>query len=367
MEIFNELKINTMIFEKAFDFNRLQFACPVGFEKWNAVLEIPSVTFCPVDIEKSDLKQLNAINADGENINLDTKVKPDSPVIVISYNERTDELGQLKDCYRLNNDEVYSSKTESTQKNSYKKSILGTAPSNLKGSLAWANKIVLTWDDNSSNETKFIIERGYGGSFITIGETTANINHFTSESYLTGTPFQFRVRAYLEGGTYTSYSALFTSYYSSRDARNNERLTYMKYTDLSEYEGWMKGAPETRVIVANGSGTLLLNGVWEPNKRSDIDNTWWNPNIFIDYWNPDLDGYLMSYKFFEEDWSTSTTSTTVPYYNNSGTQIGTVTASNTSSDKQEIGLRVIRWYYDEGDEWSVGSGFVFKSQNIGSY
>ncbi|HEV7298275.1 MAG TPA: PA14 domain-containing protein [Tepidisphaeraceae bacterium] len=71
------------------------------------------------------------------------------------------------------------------------------APSNLAATATSASQINLTWNDNSGNETGFIIERSTSSSFasptaITVG---ANVTSYANTGLSAATPYYYRVRA----------------------------------------------------------------------------------------------------------------------------------------------------------------------------
>ena len=81
------------------------------------------------------------------------------------------------------------------------------APSLLNASISGAS-IVLTWQDNSSNESAFYIERCEGAgctSFTGLGGTSANTSTYTDSSVTAGITYRYRVVAYNDGG-FSSYS-----------------------------------------------------------------------------------------------------------------------------------------------------------------
>jgi hypothetical protein len=86
------------------------------------------------------------------------------------------------------------------------------APSNLTSILSGAN-IVLNWQDNSTNESQFYIERCQGAgctNFILEGATLANITTWThSNAAVAGQIYSYRVRAYNADG-YSAYSNIAT-------------------------------------------------------------------------------------------------------------------------------------------------------------
>jgi hypothetical protein len=85
------------------------------------------------------------------------------------------------------------------------------APSLLAASISGAS-VVLTWQDNSSNETAFYVERCEGAgciSFTGLGGSSANVPTFTDSSVTSGITYRYRVVAYNAGG-YSSYSNIAT-------------------------------------------------------------------------------------------------------------------------------------------------------------
>ena len=54
-------------------------------------------------------------------------------------------------------------------------------------SIAYAQEINLTWNDNSDNESSFIIERGSDNtSFTQLATVDANINYYTDTNFTLG-------------------------------------------------------------------------------------------------------------------------------------------------------------------------------------
>lgn len=81
------------------------------------------------------------------------------------------------------------------------------APSLLKARGTSTTEILLTWRDNATNETQFLIERKplKGGSFVQVGTAAANATSFTAGGLAPDTPYEFRVRAANSGGN-SAYS-----------------------------------------------------------------------------------------------------------------------------------------------------------------
>lgn len=81
------------------------------------------------------------------------------------------------------------------------------APDSLSASVASDTQINLTWNDNSTTETSFRVERSPDGSNWTeIHTTAADVTSYSNTSLTPGTTYYYRVRAYNAGGfsAYTS-------------------------------------------------------------------------------------------------------------------------------------------------------------------
>jgi fibronectin type 3 domain-containing protein len=76
-------------------------------------------------------------------------------------------------------------------------------PSNLNASRISSTSIGLSWSDNSTNETRFDIERSLSGqnSFQQIAQVNADVTSYTDSGLLPGTLYDYRVRAANTGGT----------------------------------------------------------------------------------------------------------------------------------------------------------------------
>lgn len=88
------------------------------------------------------------------------------------------------------------------------------APANLTGSAVSTTVVSLAWDDMSTDETGFKIERKVsGGSWSQIGTVLAGVETYPNDSGLTaGTTYLYRVRAYkLAGDSYFSNESTVTT------------------------------------------------------------------------------------------------------------------------------------------------------------
>jgi List-Bact-rpt repeat protein len=68
-------------------------------------------------------------------------------------------------------------------------------------SLASAASITLSWQDNSTNEDGFKIERGVSGSYAVIASVGANTRAYTDSGLLAATTYCYRVRSFNSSGT----------------------------------------------------------------------------------------------------------------------------------------------------------------------
>ncbi len=99
--------------------------------------------------------------------------------------------------------------TSSWSTSRYFKTAVGpppNAPSNLIANTISSSQINLTWQDNSSDETGFKIERKTGtGSYSQIATVGANVTSYSNSGLSTGTTYYYRVRAYNAAGN-SNYS-----------------------------------------------------------------------------------------------------------------------------------------------------------------
>ncbi len=81
-----------------------------------------------------------------------------------------------------------------------------SAPSNLGAQALVSNQIVLSWSDNSSNETGFKIERSMDGTnFTEVGTAAANATSYSDNGLNAWTTYAYKIRA-ANGSTYSSYT-----------------------------------------------------------------------------------------------------------------------------------------------------------------
>jgi len=82
------------------------------------------------------------------------------------------------------------------------------APSNLDAVAVSHMEISLSWQDNSDNETGFIVERGTDGvNFSELANVEANIVVYSNSGLQSNTAYYYRVRAFKVRGQRIDYSA----------------------------------------------------------------------------------------------------------------------------------------------------------------
>jgi len=82
------------------------------------------------------------------------------------------------------------------------------APSNLAASSLDETSISLVWTDNAGNENGFKVERreGSGGDYVEIAQLGRNTQSYVSAGLQSSTEYCYRVRAYITGGSHSTYS-----------------------------------------------------------------------------------------------------------------------------------------------------------------
>ena len=138
-------------------------------------------------------------------------------------------------------------------------SIAPLAPTNLTGSIL-NNQILLTWLDNSTNETGFKIERKAGaGVWLEIGSVNSNVYNYTDSSVNYGTTYTYRVYAFNSSGSSINYSneVIITTFLS---------LTTNVITDVTNVSASCGGD----ISFSGGSSVIVKGVVWSTNPSPSI-------------------------------------------------------------------------------------------------
>ncbi|QIP12716.1 fibronectin type III domain-containing protein [Spirosoma aureum] len=138
------------------------------------------------------------------------------------------------------------------------------APSNLQASSVTYNQVNLTWNDNSSNETKFEIERqGFTGTFSKIGEASANSPSYQDKTVTSLNTYSYRVRAVFVTNS-SVYSNTLTVNTTQETPGVPTGLTAIPQSSNSIKLTWTNGSGSAptdyrieRGTTANGTFTLL--------------------------------------------------------------------------------------------------------------
>jgi hypothetical protein len=87
-----------------------------------------------------------------------------------------------------------------------------SAPSAAAASPGPAPTVNVAWQDTSSNETGFVVERSTDGvNFATVGQPGANVKNFLDATTAAGTAYQYRVRAFNATGSSSPSNVAFVT------------------------------------------------------------------------------------------------------------------------------------------------------------
>ena len=135
-------------------------------------------------------------------------------------------------------------------------------PTNLSGNNPASSQIVLTWTDNSTNETGFKIERKTAQTNYTlIGNSNADVTTYTDNTVLNNIPYTYRVYAYNNVGNSLTYSNEFTITSVGIPVLTTLPITSINYTS----------AVSGGNISDNGGANVTTRGiVWDTNPNPTI-------------------------------------------------------------------------------------------------
>ena len=133
------------------------------------------------------------------------------------------------------------------------------APSNLTAAMAGIH-VVLNWQDNSNNESQFVVERCQGtgcASFAWLDARGANITTLTDNSVAAGESYSYRVRAWNFDG-YSSYSNIATILTLGGICPDFNHNGAVDVADLSAIAGlWGQPAPAGYNLDGDGFITIV--------------------------------------------------------------------------------------------------------------
>lgn len=151
------------------------------------------------------LNWLDNVEADLAGYNVYRAAAPDGPYIKLNssllsasnYTDLAAPVGAVS-YYRITAVDLTGNESTPALTDNYRPAsgAVPTAPSNLRTSTVQATSITLNWDDNSNNETGFLVERqNSDGSWSQIGTSNANTASFSVTGLSSGVAYSFRVRA----------------------------------------------------------------------------------------------------------------------------------------------------------------------------
>jgi titin len=115
--------------------------------------------------------------------------------------------------YRVRSTNTGGDSAYSNAANATTADAIPAGPLNLSGKASSPTRIDLTWVDNSSNETGFMLERSLGnGAFTQIALLPANTKSFADTGLTPATSYRYRIRSYnaLGNSTYSNSSSIRT-------------------------------------------------------------------------------------------------------------------------------------------------------------
>jgi hypothetical protein len=153
------------------------------------------------------------------------------------------------------------------------------APSNLAATAASPSSIALSWTDNSSNETDFVLEyaTSSNGTFSALATLGANTTSYTHTGLPQGTPYWYRVKAINGNGssawsntaTATTKREVHVDGLGISAARTNggwtatltvtvKNASGATQSGVTVTMGWSGGASGSKTAVTNASGVATI-------------------------------------------------------------------------------------------------------------
>lgn len=285
------LKISTII-------PNVQVSVPVHCEEWDPATFVPLVAVLPYDYKEKAGTIISAYDAEGKVYQLSADEEPGFPVLVVGRSERVDEQGRMDTAGYIMKYPVFPELRASNLLTEYPEKLLLTH--------GMARSLLLEWTD-VADDTGYEVWRMSGTVFQKVAQTVVNDNSFVDTDLTPNQKYWYKVRAINLDG-FSSWSPVMATTASNRSDNEWLKIKRMKFSTsaLNAVEGWISGAPEIRLRVVQGSEggatNVYTSGILEPDKRSDINNVWWNREVTIFAWSTSVYGTVLTFDWREEDW-----------------------------------------------------------------
>lgn len=345
-------------------FPNLQVSVPIHCDEWDTENYIPLVVFLPYDFDETKTKSVTAYDINGKKHKLSLDVEPTEPVIVVGISERIDENGE-----RIGTESEYMEIIPNTSNSNSMLKSAPSGPASLTISHGPAQTIILQWAD-VENETGYEVWRMHQPSetqFWKFATTGQNDNGYVNSWIAVGAKVFYKVRAINNDGP-SSWSPIMATTVSPRNDGEWLKIKRMRFSTsaLKAVESWVSGAPELRLRVVkgseNGASTVFTSGRMEPNKRKDIENTWWNKEVQIFTWHTNTYGTVLTFDWQEED-NISKLEFTVNASYEAKALGGDIKAGGSvkfTADKNgSIGNTSVMWWHNRDQEYDL-SGFKWQ-------
>jgi len=245
-------------------------------------------------------------------------------------------------------------------------------PGGIKLVYSNARQLDLEWDAQTAYANEYEVWRKsskVGDSNWKSYTTTAGSYNFFEENGLdAGIYYCYKVRAKTSNGNYSAFSNSIGSSASERNIETPFKLTYLKFKDeaaLKMVEPWCKGAPELWLTVAKGDATnsqKVKTIRYEPSSRNASFQNWNYANkIILDNWNPNRDGAVFTFEWFEEDvyFGTYTFEISTSYQNKfSDTEtlnVGTKLSITVGYEDDKIGSSIVTWWNPKNTKFNASA------------
>lgn len=156
-------------------------------------------------------------------------------------------------------------------------------PTALSASILSTSAIVLSWTDNSTNETGFQVERSLSPTtgFSLVGSVAANVTSYISTGLAAGTQYFYRVRATNSGGT-SAYSAI-------SSATTGVKRYLLDFGAAKTLSGWnviatpATGSVSNLVDATGATSQVTFTIVKDPSNGYAANNTNGSTQTVLDY------------------------------------------------------------------------------------